>query len=883
MRLKRPRRALRLETLEDRLAPATFTVTNTDDSGTGSLRQAITDANNTANTGGPDEIRFNIAGGGVHTIRPDIGLPQINDPVLIDGFTQPGSSPNSLAVGSNAVLLIEIHGADAGETSGLVINAPDTTVRGLVVNGFQMGQSSTTGRGIVALGSANTNIVIAGNYIGVDPSGTQAVPNENLGIFILTPVGARVGGADPADRNVISGNGIRGLFANARDLQIKGNYFGTNAAGTAAIPNGFEGAFVADNSGYQIGGPGPGEGNVFSGNGSSGLTLNGLNNSFVQGNKIGVGADGITPLGNGGDAGLFIIGLAATNLNNQIGGPATAANTIAFNTKTGISLLDINAAGNRFQRNSIFENGLLGIDLDNNGPTANDDGDADSGANSRQNRPVLVSAPILSGTVRVNGSLNSVANETYVIELFSVTTADAPGGEGRSFIGATEVITDANGNATFQVIVNVPEGTILSSTATRLSTNDTSEFSNNVTALTAQGGTVSGTAFEDRDGDGIRDANEPPLAGIVLFLDANDNGVPDGEPSAVSAPDGSYTLTSPVDGTFAVKALLAGGIQTAPLGTVALIAANTVNDLAVGVQLPPVRRYAVGSGSGGLGRVQVFDAADGLLVQDLVPYAGFSGGVSVALGDINGDGTPDLVTGTSTISSHVKVFDGLTGSEIRSFLAFDGFAGGVNVGSWDITGDGLADVIVGTATGSSHVKVFSGADGALSHSFLAFDGFSGGVSVAGGDLDGDGVEEIIVGTASGAAHVKVFRGSDLALLRSFFAFDGFTGGVTVGSGDVDGDGSSDIVAGTASGASHVAVFSGADLSVLASYLAFPGFAGGVRVGAVDRDADGLADVIAGAGAGAAPHGTITRASDLATLDSFFALLPGFSGLFVAGR
>jgi hypothetical protein len=210
MRPERHRRVMRLEVLEGRLAPATFTVTNTDDSGSGSLRQAITDANNNSNSGGPDRIEFNVPGAGVHTIRPDFGLPGVQDPVVIDGYTQPGASPNTLAVGDNAVLLIEINGADAGEDSGLVIFAPDTTVRGLVVNGFRKGQSSTQGRGIVALGAAATNVAIAGNFVGVDPSGTAAVPNENVGVFVLEANGARIGGSDPADRNVISGNGIRG-------------------------------------------------------------------------------------------------------------------------------------------------------------------------------------------------------------------------------------------------------------------------------------------------------------------------------------------------------------------------------------------------------------------------------------------------------------------------------------------------------------------------------------------------------------------------------------------------------------------------------------------------------------------------------------------------
>jgi hypothetical protein len=120
---RKPRVSLRVEQLEDRCLLATFMVTNTDDGGPGSLRQAILDANAAANVGGPDEIHFNIPGPGVHTIAPSLGNPAftIADPVIIDGYTQPrndGSgalaTANTLALGDNALLLIEINGASLG-------------------------------------------------------------------------------------------------------------------------------------------------------------------------------------------------------------------------------------------------------------------------------------------------------------------------------------------------------------------------------------------------------------------------------------------------------------------------------------------------------------------------------------------------------------------------------------------------------------------------------------------------------------------------------------------------------------------------------------------------------------------------------------------------
>src|SRR6476620_8609971 len=109
------RTRLCLHHLEERVTPTTFTVLNTNDAGAGSLRQAILDANAHVNSGGPDRIHFGIPGTGLHTIRPAARLPDVTDPVVIDGYTQAGASPNSLAVGNNATLTIEITGADAGE------------------------------------------------------------------------------------------------------------------------------------------------------------------------------------------------------------------------------------------------------------------------------------------------------------------------------------------------------------------------------------------------------------------------------------------------------------------------------------------------------------------------------------------------------------------------------------------------------------------------------------------------------------------------------------------------------------------------------------------------------------------------------------------------
>lgn len=288
--------------------------------------------------------------------------------------------------------------------------------------------------------------------------------------------------------------------------------------------------------------------------------------------------------------------------------------------------------------------------------------------------------------------------------------------------------------------------------------------------------------------------------------------------------------------------------------------------------------------------IRVLDAVDQSEQFTLTPFPGFLGGIRVATGDVNGDGVDDIITAAGPGGGpHVIVYDGRTQAVIHSFFAYDsGFTGGVFVAAGDVNGDGKADIITGAgAGGGPHVQAFSGEDLSILASFFAYDpGFAGGVQVAVGDVNGDTVGDIITGAgAGGGPHVRAFDVATGAELASFFAYDsGFTGGVFVASGDTDGDGTDEIITGAgAGGGPNVKVFQASGVALQSFFAYDPAFAGGVFVAGGDVDGNGKVDIITGAGPGGGPH---VQAFDGETLEvylSFFAFDASFTGgVFVAG-
>ena len=319
-----------------------FVVTNTNNHGTGSLREAIINANATVGT---DTITFNIPGSGVKTISVIIPLPDITDRVVIDGTTQPGYAGTPL---------IEIDGQLLGFTNGdgLAIKASSSTVRGLSIGNFRSGAG-------INLNGSNSN-VIQGNYIGVAANGTTGRQNQR-GIALSNSSNNTIGGTTAAARNVIAGNSGPAIEISSGNANvIQGNFIGTNATGTVMLANG-SGVSIFSSTSIDnvIGGTAAGAGNLISGNNGVGISTSGTG-TLIQGNLIGTDATGVNKIPN-------FTGVSAFGTNIVVGGLTNGSrNVISGNNGDGIS---IRGEGSKLQGNYIGTDitGTLALGNSSNG------------------------------------------------------------------------------------------------------------------------------------------------------------------------------------------------------------------------------------------------------------------------------------------------------------------------------------------------------------------------------------------------------------------------------------------------------------------------------------------------------------------------------------
>ena len=339
MRIQKLLWALGVICLPLHLPGSVFTVTNNLDSGTGSLRQAITDAN--AVTPGTNTIAFNIPAPGVQIISVLHQLPVITNAMIIDGTTQPGYAGTPLiALNGNSLF---------ASACGLVIAGNGSTVRALTIQRFKL--SSASSHGILIQGGGGN--VVAGCFIGTETNGITQQFNNGAGVWISNSVNNVIGGTNAADRNLISGNIVCGVLISdgATSNQVLGNIIGLGIAGTNAVANN-RGVVISNTPNNIIGGTVPGARNVISGQTDHEVLIIGLGASgnVVAGNYIGTRADGTALSTNN----VNFDGVSVNNApSNTIGGTVAAARNVLSGNNNGVTLLGTNSYGNVIQGNYI--------------------------------------------------------------------------------------------------------------------------------------------------------------------------------------------------------------------------------------------------------------------------------------------------------------------------------------------------------------------------------------------------------------------------------------------------------------------------------------------------------------------------------------------------
>jgi hypothetical protein len=585
LRMRGPLSALVITTfLAAFLAPAAsaavLIVSNTAASGPGSLQQAMLDA---AAASGLDTITFQIPGAGVHTIVPTSALPSINDPVVIDGTTQPGY------VG---MPLIEINGSSAGaDTDGFRVSAGNCTIRGLVINRFG-------GAGINLLAPGGTNIIQA-CFIGTDTNGTQKQGNgagttHRGGVWVNGSSDNVIGGLDSTNRNLISGNGGSGVFLQSSSgNMIRGNLIGTTLSGTAALGNTTNGVSFYSSGGNQLGGTSSAARNVISGNGFCGVLLYGAasTGNLIQGNYIGTGTNGSLALSNVAD-GIKLISAPG----NTIGGDVTGAgNLLSGNNMGGVSLQGPGADGNLVQGN------LIGTDI--------------SGRLSLGN--TFSGITILSGNSNLVGGVTSAARNVISANKLSglyISTNSTGNTVQGNLVGLDITGTNALGNAASGVSIDSASynliGGVYAGTRNMISGNATygvDIYDTPATANVVQGnyigtGVTGQTALANKwSGVHIRTTANTvgglaSGSGNLISGNTQDGVLLDGPNAAGNLVQGNQIGTA-VGGTSALANGRAGvGIAGAPGNTIGGTALNAANVLSgngdAGI-------YLVGSGATG--------------------------------------------------------------------------------------------------------------------------------------------------------------------------------------------------------------------------------------------------------------------------------------------
>ena len=432
-----------------------FTVTTTAALGPGSLFDAVVAANTCA---GFDTIRFDIPGTGPHFIQP-IGL-IVNQPVYIDGYSQPGASPNTSAPDepNNAQIMIQLDLFEGqGESPTMTINSTSTTLKGLSITGGDSGDP------LLLLGGLG-NHTVEGCFIGVAPSGFGSA-SADTGIEIQSGNNL-IGGSTPAAQNVIGNADDHNVLVASAGTDIEGNLIGVRPDGVSSAGTSARGIVVSGGLNNRIGGSTPAQRNVVSGHTAEGIDISFASETDVIGNYIGTDISGESALPNG-SSGILVAGTG----ENRIGGATIAeANVIAFNNLDGVRVDSTATPCTQILVNLIHSNGGIGIDLNGDGVTANNTGDVWT------DHPVLTSASGTGQSSTIAGDVFGTTPGTYTLHFFDNYACDGSGsGEAELYIGTTDVVLTPPSTSFNVTLGQKPLGGYITATATF--NGKTSEFS----------------------------------------------------------------------------------------------------------------------------------------------------------------------------------------------------------------------------------------------------------------------------------------------------------------------------------------------------------------------------------------------------------------------
>lgn len=503
-------------------ASATITVNSTADNqandGACTLREAIVASNTdtasgaavgecTAGSGAGDIIEFDISGVGLKTIHITSGLPSISRTVTIDGYSQTGASVNTADFPDpmNGTLTVEIDAAGESGIYGIDINGSQAD--GTVIKGLIVNDIPYETFYLTDV----DNVSLEGNYIGTSSTGNVADGGGSHGVRIGgNSTGNMIGGATAAKRNVISGNGNTGVVfygsAQTTGNFVQGNYIGVGADGTTRIGNSQQGVSSSEGpTGNTIGGDGVGEGNIISGNGGVGVYLLGASggSNTVQGNYIGTNASGSGAVYNG--QGGIVISNADSNV---IGGSTSGArNVISGNSAHGISIIDDS------DNNDIFGN-YVGV---------NAAGDADLG-----NGVIGINIATNSGGNEIGSAVAGTGNVISGNDDKGISGGETANSVKGNYIGTNAAGTAAIGNSATGISFSGNDGWVIggstSSERNVISGNGTS----GVRLDSASNATIEGN-YIGTSSDGNSDLGNGNF-GISLF-DYSDNNVIGGSTS----------------------------------------------------------------------------------------------------------------------------------------------------------------------------------------------------------------------------------------------------------------------------------------------------------------------------------------------------------------